>query len=43
MVKKKYLVCGAGGFIGGHLVENLRNEGHVVVCVDNKPFDYWFQ
>jgi nucleoside-diphosphate-sugar epimerase len=43
MVKKRYLVCGAGGFIGGHLVENLRNEGHYVVCVDNKPFDYWFQ
>ena len=43
MIKKKYLVCGAGGFIGGHLVENLRNEGHKVVCADNKPFEYWFQ
>jgi nucleoside-diphosphate-sugar epimerase len=43
LIKKKYLVCGAGGFIGGHLVENLRNEGHKVVCADNKPFEYWFQ
>ena len=43
MTKKKYLVCGAGGFIGGHLVESLVNEGHEVVCVDNKPYEYWFQ
>jgi nucleoside-diphosphate-sugar epimerase len=41
--KKKYLVCGAGGFIGGHLVKNLVDEGHDVVCVDNKPYEYWFQ
>ena len=40
---KKYLVCGAGGFIGGHLAESLVNEGHEVVCVDNKPYEYWFQ
>ena len=43
MTKKKYLVCGAGGFIGGHLAESLVNEGHEVVCVDNKPYEYWFQ
>ena len=43
MSKKTYLVCGAGGFIGGHLVENLRIEGHEVVCADNKPYEYWFQ
>jgi len=43
LIKKKYLVCGAGGFIGGHLVENLRYEGHEVVCADNKPYEYWFQ
>ncbi len=43
MSKKRYLVCGAGGFIGGHLVENLRIEGHEVVCADNKPYEYWFQ
>jgi len=39
----KYLVCGAGGFIGGHLVKNLMEEGHEVVCADVKPFEYWFQ
>ena len=43
MTQKKYLVCGAGGFIGGHLAESLVNEGHEVVCVDNKPYEYWFQ
>jgi nucleoside-diphosphate-sugar epimerase len=43
LTKKKYLVCGAGGFIGGHLAESLVNEGHEVVCVDNKPYEYWFQ
>ena len=39
----KYLVCGAGGFIGGHLVKNLMDEGHEVVCADIKPLEYWFQ
>ncbi len=39
----KYLVCGAGGFIGGHLVKNLMEEGHNVTCVDIKPLEYWFQ
>ena len=39
----KYLVCGAGGFIGGYLVKSLLNEGHDVVCADIKPFEYWFQ
>ena len=39
----KYLVAGAGGFIGGHLVKNLITEGHTVVCVDKKPKHLWFQ
>ena len=39
----KYLVCGAGGFIGGHLVKNLMEEGHEVVCADIKPIEFWFQ
>jgi len=30
------LVCGAGGFIGGHLVKRLRNEGYWVRGVDLK-------
>jgi nucleoside-diphosphate-sugar epimerase len=39
----KYLVCGAGGFIGGHLVKSLMNDGHTVVCADVKPLENWFQ
>ena len=41
--KKKILVCGAGGFIGGHLVKNLLNENYELICVDNKPLEFWFQ
>ena len=33
---KKALVCGAGGFIGGHLVERLKKEGYWVRGVDIK-------
>ena len=39
----KYLICGAGGFIGGYLTSNLLKQGHEVVCADLKPFEYWFQ
>ncbi len=39
----KILVCGAGGFIGGHLVKSLMNDGHKLICADVKPFDLWFQ
>jgi nucleoside-diphosphate-sugar epimerase len=39
----KYLIAGAGGFIGGYLTSNLINEGHEVVCADLKPLEYWFQ
>jgi nucleoside-diphosphate-sugar epimerase len=43
-MKKTVLVCGAGGFIGGHLVAHLINENKFnVVCADIKPFEYWFQ
>ena len=39
----KILVCGAGGFIGGHLVSRLMLEGNEVICADIKPLEYWFQ
>ena len=42
-MKNRYLVCGAGGFIGGHLVKSLIDDGHELICVDIKPLDHWFQ
>ena len=33
---KKILVCGAGGFIGYHLVRDLKNQGHYVIGADIK-------
>jgi nucleoside-diphosphate-sugar epimerase len=38
--QRKALVCGAGGFIGGHLVERLKNEGYWVRGVDIKQHEY---
>ncbi|HEY1176518.1 MAG TPA: NAD-dependent epimerase/dehydratase family protein [Phytomonospora sp.] len=37
------VVAGAGGFIGGHLVRALLDEGKTVRAVDIKPFDQWDQ
>ncbi|MFN4144488.1 MAG: NAD-dependent epimerase/dehydratase family protein [Runella sp.] len=37
---KKALVCGAGGFIGGHLVKRLKEEGYWVRGVDIKYNEY---
>ncbi len=40
----RVLVCGAGGFIGGHLVNTLFEQGASSVrAVDVKPFDEWYQ
>ena len=39
----KYLIVGAGGFIGGHLVKKLFESGHQVRAVDIKPKELWFQ
>ena len=38
--KKTALVCGAGGFIGGHLVNRLKQEGYWVRGVDLKENEY---
>lgn len=43
MNKQKILVCGAGGFIGGHVVADLVKQGHEVTAVDIKPSDEWYQ
>lgn len=37
---KTALVCGAGGFIGGHLVNRLKSEGYWVRGVDLKENEY---
>jgi GDP-D-mannose 3', 5'-epimerase len=37
---KTILVCGAGGFIGTHLVESLKEQGHFVVGADLKSPEY---
>ena len=37
---KKALVCGAGGFIGGHLVKRLKREGYWVRGADIKNHEF---
>src|ERR1700678_2013273 len=40
----KVVVCGAGGFIGGHLVKSLLDNGaNVIRAVDVKPVAEWYQ
>jgi nucleoside-diphosphate-sugar epimerase len=44
LTDEKIVVCGAGGFIGGHLVKALLNNGlNVVKAVDIKPLEQWYQ
>jgi nucleoside-diphosphate-sugar epimerase len=38
---KKALVCGAGGFIGSHLVRRLKKEGYWVFGADLKKPEHW--
>jgi len=41
---KRAVVCGAGGFIGGHLVRSLQESGvHVIRAIDIKPLSEWHQ
>lgn len=37
---KKVLVCGAGGFIGTHLTNKLKDQGHYVIGADLKYPEY---
>ena len=44
MIKnKKILVVGAGGFIGGHLVNKLIKDENFIIAADIKPREHWFQ
>src|SRR3954468_7900981 len=44
MSDKLVLVAGGGGFIGGHLVAKLREEGFTRIrSVDVKPLEQWYQ
>ena len=42
-MNENVLVTGAGGFIGGHLVARLLQEGQRVRAVDKKPQWQWYQ
>ena len=42
-MSENIVVCGAGGFIGGHLVADLLRQGKTVRAVDVKPMDEWYQ
>ena len=44
MSSSKIVVCGAGGFIGGHLLADLLKQGHRDIrAIDIKPFGEWYQ
>ena len=40
MKQKRILICGAGGFIGGHTVIRLKDEGYWIRAVDLKRHEF---
>jgi nucleoside-diphosphate-sugar epimerase len=41
---KRIVVCGAGGFIGGAILANMRRQGfRYLRGVDRKPMTHWYQ
>ena len=41
---ERIVVAGAGGFIGGHLIAHLREQGFAQIrAVDRKPISEWYQ
>jgi len=41
---RKAVICGGGGFIGGHLAKSLKANGiEVIRAIDIKPMDEWYQ
>ena len=40
---KKVLIVGAGGFIAGHLITKILENGNKIVACDIKPKEFWFQ
>jgi nucleoside-diphosphate-sugar epimerase len=44
LTSERVVVCGAGGFIGGHLVKSLQSQGvDVIRAIDLKPVEEWYQ
>ncbi len=44
MNNQKIVVCGGGGFIGGHLIADLHRRGYTNLrSVDVKPMSQWYQ
>ncbi len=40
MEMKRAVVCGAGGFVGAHLVRRLKHDGYWVLGIDLKPPEF---
>ncbi len=41
---QRAVICGAGGFVGGHLIKGLTKSGvQVIRAVDIKPLEQWHQ